>query len=164
MIRNRKLPRLSTYDYSLPGSYFITICSHEKRCTFGAVRTLNEAGKADVVYSALGKIVQDSILDIETHYPNIRIDNWVIMPNHVHLLVSITHQVPGSSSIDIPNVVGKFKASVTRNAGRYHVCAQKVWQSSYYDHVVRNDDDYQMIWNYISGNPSRWQEDRLFSP
>lgn len=152
------------YDYSLPGAYFITICAHENRCVFGRVPTLDGAGQADVEYSPLGKIAFERLQDLERHYTNVRVDNWVIMPNHVHLLISITRQIPDVPSVSycIPNVIGKFKVSVTREARKARLFSGALWQKSYHDHIVRGEEDYRAIWNYITGNPSKWQEDRFF--
>lgn len=162
---NRKLPRLKGYDYATPGAYFVTICTHDKKCIFGRIVPTSEEADAHIQYSAIGQIAKDCLLDITSHYDNIKIDNWVIMPNHIHLLICIEERInpfPTGNRYDISNVVGKFKASVSRAVGNAFMHSEKVWQSSFYDHIVRNDEDYQSIWQYISGNPSKWLEDRFY--
>ena len=161
---NRKLPRLPDYDYSTPGVYFITICTHEKRCIFGKILPTNIFGDMQMQYSSIGKIAKECLLDVESHYDNIKIDQWVIMPNHIHLLIRIEERINPfpTNSYNISNVVGKYKAAVTRAVGNAFMHSGKLWQTSFYDHIIRNDSDYQNIWQYISGNPSKWLEDCFY--
>lgn len=159
----RKLTRLSEYDYSAPGTYFITICTHGKNHLFGRILT-DHSTEPYMRYSAIGEIAKKHLIDMESHYDNIKIDNWVIMPNHIHLLIQITERINPFPTIhyDIPNTVGKYKAAVTRNVGNAFIHSGKLWQSSFYDHIVRNDQDYQEICRYINGNPSKWLEDCFY--
>lgn len=164
---NRKLPRLRNYDYSSPGAYFITICTHNKECLFGKVIDRGVLYPSEMRLSPLGSIVQECILDIPSHYRNICIDNWIVMPNHVHLLIQIEERInpfPAAEDIkfDIPNVIGKFKAAVTRAARRSGICYEKLWQSSYHDHIIRNEKDYLQIWHYINENAEKWLDDCFF--
>ncbi len=161
--QKRKLPRLKEYDYSTPGAYFITICTHNKNCIFGRIMSIDGGIEPVVRYSPIGEIAKRCLLDIERHYRNVKIDNWVIMPNHVHILFRITERRNQSPiKYDIPNVVGKYKAAVTRLVGNAFMHSDKIWQSSYHDHIIRNDKDYQGIWEYISGNPSKWLDDCFY--
>ena len=163
-LSNRNLPRLQSYDYSTPGAYFITICSHEKRCLFGRIPPNAEGAEAGILLSSIGEIAKDCLLDVPSHYTNVSVDHWVIMPNHVHILIQIREEGgPHSLRVDIPNIVGKYKASVTRRVGRELLFHEKLWQPSFFDHIVRNREDYARIWNYITGNPSRWLEDQLYT-
>ena len=159
---NRKLPRLHNYDYATPGAYFITICTHNKQCIFGSI---HQDGSCDahLQYSPIGAIAKHHLLALESHYANVKLDNWVIMPNHIHLLIRVTEAQNPLSTIryDIPNIIGKYKAAVTRSA-RNALASDKLWQSSFYDHIIRNDEDYQNVWLYISGNPSKWVEDCFY--
>ena len=107
-------------------------------------------------YSPLGKIARECLYSIEAHFPGVKLDNWIIMPNHIHILFQIVGYA------DISNVVGKYKAAVTRTTGKASMHSGKLWQSSFYDHIIRNEIDYQQIWQYISGNPSKWLEDRFY--
>ena len=103
-------------------------------------------------------VAQQSIRDISSHYPAITVDHAVIMPNHIHLLLQIHADANGRSMIapTISTVVRLMKGTVSKQAGF------AVWQKGFYDHVIRNDNDYRDIWNYIEGNPSKWTEDKLF--
>ena len=161
---DRTLPRLQNYDYSSPGVYFITICTNEKRCLLGRIPPNMEGAETNVLLLPIGKIAKECLIDIPSHYTNVTVDHWVIMPNHVHILIQIKEQRgPHSKDCDIPNIIGKYKASVTRRVGKELLFHEKLWQSSFFDHIVRNQNDYTRIWNYISGNPSRWLEDKLYS-
>ena len=158
--QNRKLPRMTDFDYATPGSYFITICTHKKICFFGSIRSA-DCCEAYMQYSPIGKIAKQGLVDLEKHYDNVKLDHWVIMPNHIHLLLRVeerTGSLP-ANRYDVSNVVGKYKAGVTRAVRQNGLHIGKLWQSSFYDHIVRNDVDYQNIWNYISGNPSKWMDD-----
>jgi len=162
---DRKLPRLAGYDYSTPGAYFVTICTFEKKCLFGNVVDGELAAEAQMVYSPLGEIARACLLQIEKHFQNIKVDNWVIMPNHIHILLWIEEpmeRIYPFPTVDISNVVGTFKAAVTRAVGNAYMHSGKLWQSSFYDHIIRNETDYTNIWNYISGNPSKWTEDKFY--
>ena len=161
---NRKLTRLPGYDYSAPGAYFITICTSGKQCLFGSIVPGELVGDAYMQYSQVGEIAKECLLKIESHYDNVSLDNWVIMPNHVHLLIRITERINPFPTItyDVPNIIGKYKSAVTRSVGNAFMHSEKLWQSSFYDHVIRNDEDYQSIWQYISGNPSKWLDDCFY--
>ena len=106
----------------------------------------------------LGIFAQRSIENIPKYYPAISVDHYVIMPNHIHLLLQINTDVNGRSMIapTISTVVRLMKGTVSKQAGF------TVWQKGFYDHVIRNGNDYQDIWNYIEGNPSKWAEDKLY--
>jgi len=160
----RKLTRLKDYDYATPGAYFITICTDKKKCLFGRIRSQGNTGEPQMQYSPIGLIARQCLMDVENHYVNIKIDNWVIMPNHIHLLVQITERINPfpTKMYDIPNVIGKYKAAVTRAVGNAFMHSGKLWQNSYYDHVVRSEQDYLDIWEYISANPSNWLEDCFY--
>ncbi|MBR4864815.1 MAG: transposase [Oscillospiraceae bacterium] len=162
----RKLPRYSEYDYSTPGIYFITICTHNKACLFGNIPKATPNEDIAIVYSSIGLIAKEQLLQVEKHYDNVQIDNWVIMPNHIHLLVRISERINPFPTIafDISNIIGKYKAAVTRNAKNTLNYANNLWQTSFYDHIVRDENDYLKIWQYISGNPSKWIDDCFYIP
>ena len=154
----RQQNRLKEYDYSTPNAYFITICTEKRKNLFwtdvGAITDRPE----HVPLTKLGRVVQQSIEDISKHYPMVSVDHYVIMPNHIHLLLQINTDVNGRSMIapTISTVVRLMKGAVSKQAGF------PVWQKGFYDHVIRNDKDYQDIWNYIEGNPDKWKEDKLY--
>lgn len=154
----RKQNRLTHYDYSTPNAYFITVCTDKRKNLFwkdvGAIIDRPE----NVPLSHLGMIVRQSIIDIPKHYPMISVDHSVIMPNHLHLLLQINADADGRSLIapTISTVVRLMKGTVSEQAGF------SVWQKGFYDHIIRNENDYQEIWKYIEGNPGKWAEDKLY--
>ena len=154
----RKQNRLTKYDYSTPNAYFITICTKNRKNLFWRDAEIIIDRPKNVLLADLGIIVQRSIENISKHYPAISVDHYVIMPNHIHLLLQINTDVSGRSMIapTMSTVVRLMKGTVTKQAGF------PVWQKGFYDHVIRNDNDYRDIWNYIEGNPSKWSEDKLY--
>lgn len=149
--------RLTEYNYSTPNAYFITVCTENRKNLFwedvGAITDRPE----NVPLTDLGVVVRQSIYDIPSHYPAITVDHAVVMPNHIHLLLQINTDLNGRSMIapTISTVVRLMKGAVSKQAGF------SVWQKGLYDHVIRNENDYQEVWNYIEGNPGKWAEDRL---
>lgn len=164
---NRKRNRLTGYDYSSPGIYFVTICTKDRApilSRISAGTTVLDDPQNEL--SEIGKLVHMEICNIETHYKNVAIDKFVIMPNHVHLLIRITERINPfpTKRYDIPNVVGKFKAAVTRAVGKAFMpsAPKPLWQSSFHDHIVRGEKDYKKLWEYIENNPAKWALDCLF--
>ena len=155
----RKQNHPAEYDYSTPNAYSITICTDNRRNLFWKGVEVIIDRPENVPLTDLGRIVQQSIEDISKHYPMISVDHYVIMPNHVHLLLQINTDPDGRSMIapTISTVVRLMKGAVSRQAGF------TVWQKGFYDHVIRKDNDHQDIWNYIEGNPSKWAEDKLYT-
>ena len=159
-LKNRKNIRIPNFDYGNDGAYFITICTKDRKKILSDI-VGDEIPK--VRLTKLGEIVKGSISDIEAHYKNVKVDKYIIMPDHIHMIVCINlngtdESVPYNIKYDIPNVIGKFKASVTRNVGKAFMLSEKpkIWQSRYYDHVIRNQTDYNEIWEYIDNNPKKW--------
>ena len=160
---NRKEIRLRNYDYSAEGAYFITFCSHNRECTFGSVINGSILQAPTVCLSELGEIIRCNIDRITQIYPNVQILKSVIMPNHLHLLIAVTKTMQTErQTLDkmlIPKVIQSFKASVTRQAKANGT----VWQSRFYDHIVRDEQEFQRIWTYIDNNPAQWQEDCYYT-
>ena len=159
---DRKEIRLRNYDYSSRGAYFITICYHNRDCTFGSIFPGCVFQESTVCLSALGKIIECNIDRIPQVYPNVQIEKSVIMPNHLHLLMVVTKATDtNGKSLDkmlVPKVIQSFKASVSRQAR-----AQKpVWQNRFHDHIVRDEQEFLRIWTYIDNNPALWQDDCYF--
>ena len=159
---SRKLPRLKGFDYGKNGAYFITICSYEKKHLSGEIKN------GEMYLSRIGEIINGEILNIQIRYNNIRIDKYVIMPNHIHMIISISdaegiNPFPTKKN-DISNVVGKFKAGVTRSVGNAFMHSEKteMWQRSFHDHIIRNREDYDKIWEYIDTNPLKWELDCFY--
>ena len=154
----RKPNRLADYDYSQPNAYFITICTKNKEQLFWEKVGASIARPEQINLSAYGKIVEEAIINISTHYPMITVDNYVIMPNHIHLLLQIQTDHNGRAMLapTISVVVQQMKGYITKKIGT------SIWQKLFHDHVVRGEKDYLKIWNYIEGNPSKWEEDCFY--
>lgn len=159
----RKKNRLDSYDYSSCGTYFITVCTAGRRNLFW--ESIPEIVGAtigrpqDIELSKYGKIVDAAIKNISAVYPAIAIDSYVIMPNHIHLLLRICADESGRPMVapTVPQVVNQLKGYVSKKAG------ETVWQKSFHDHVIRGREDYDEIEKYIYENPMRWQYDVLYA-
>ena len=155
----RKPNRLREFDYSAPGAYFITICTKDRRNLFWENVGATIGRPQDVVLSGQGQIVDAAIQNIPKHYPSIALDHYVIMPNHIHLLLQIKSDVDGRPMVapTVSTVIQQMKGYVTKRVG------QSIWQKLFHDHVIRSEKDYLKIWNYIDGNPMKWAEDCFYT-
>ena len=147
----RKENRLKGFDYSSPNAYFITICTKDRKSLFWADENAIVSRPEDVVLSGCAELVKQAICEIPVHYPSVFVECFTIMPNHVHLLMRFE---PGQTRPDASTVIQQMKRAVSKRAGF------AVWQKGFYDHVVRDETDYRNIWNYIEGNPMKWEDDR----
>lgn len=154
----RKQNRLTEYDYSTPNAYFVTICTDRRKNLFWKDVGAIIDRPACVPLTLLGEITRQSIKDISKYYPAVSVDHYVVMPNHVHLLLQIHTDSDGRSMIapTISTVVRQMKSAVSKKAGF------SPWQKGFYDHVIRGEEDYRQTWLYIEGNPSEWMEDTLY--
>ncbi|MFA4826921.1 MAG: transposase [Candidatus Shapirobacteria bacterium] len=166
--------RLNNWDYSTPGLYYVTICTLNHNKFFGKI----ENGK--IVLSAKGQIAKEELLKTEVIRPNIKIDSWVIMPNHIHLIVQIkkvnkniqiscrdvaryvsTENKQMSTISPKPNslssIIRSFKSAVTKQCREQHFFF--AWQSRFYDHIIHDESEYCKIKQYIVNNPNNWLKD-----
>ncbi len=150
----RKPNRLPSFDYSLPYLYFITICTAEKRHMLGRVVETSAARPAYVELSSFGKTVEAAILDIPKHYTAAEVVKYVVMPNHLHLLLWIRET--GEQAPNVSRIIQQMKGKVTKELGA------SIWQKGFHDHVIRGRADYQEIWTYIENNPLKWTLDRYY--
>ena len=149
ILPKRKPNRLSPYDYSQDGAYFITVCTQHRKRLFW-----NE----DMTLSVCGQMVEQAIGNISKQYPMVWVDQYVIMPDHVHLILRISsenglQQKDGRPMVApmVSRVIQQFKGYVTKTVG------YPIWQKSFNDRVIRNETDYQEIWKYIQTNPDAYQ-------
>jgi REP element-mobilizing transposase RayT len=169
----RKNLRLPTWDYSTPGYYFITICTAKKAHLFGrcVVGSLHEA--SSIYLSRYGTIVDNVIKQIPNHFSHIGIDKYVIMPNHLHLILTIAdsegvdwalHEAPlRRKRSTVSKVVGYLKATASKEIHRNFCICEPIWQRGYYDHIIRNEPDYLRIWEYVDTNPQKWEQDCYYN-
>jgi REP element-mobilizing transposase RayT len=183
----RKHTRLKDYDYSQAGAYFITICVKDKQKLLGSIVGGNTVGGAArccacstqgdpyIELTEIGESVKRRIEHIndfdnaqtlgDIRY-GCKVEKYVIMPNHVHLLITITGGSPSVAQAQrlaatptmaiIPRTVNALKSLTSKEFGK------TLWQRSYHDHIIRNENDYQRIWQYIDDNPIRWADDRYY--
>lgn len=143
----RKSPRMKGFDYSTPTAYFITICTHQKKCIFGSPSQLN----------SYGQTAHRLLAELSNHIPGVKLEHFVIMPNHVHMLLTLTQAV----SSGVSEIVSLYKAAVSREIHRSNPDLT-VWQRSFHDHVVRTQDAWERIWKYIEENPYIWESDCFY--
>ena len=189
----RKTIRLQNYDYSQVGAYSVTICTAHKRPLFGVVRRGDPCGRppvpAYVELSETGRIVESYLTEIPSHYPDVGLASYVIMPDYIHMILVLTQNQPqragqcpapteesdlssrrggtpaspapaGKSDPScrrggtpgppaLPKIISAFKSLTTRKAGT------SLWQRGYYEHILRNQQDFSEAARYIQGNPAR---------
>ncbi len=114
------------------------------------------------ILSPFGKIAQEQLTDLQNRYKNVSIDRYVIMPNHIHILMRL--DIAGGASpspTTVSDIVRVFKSLTTRECKKA-LSIEKLFQRSFYDHIIRDEDDYQAKWQYIDDNPAKWREDSLY--
>lgn len=177
--KNHKQYRLPGYDYSSSGDYFITICTHNRINYFGEI---SGKGKDAIMHlSQIGEIAKEFILKTPVRYPVSILGEWEVMPNHVHLIISINKTdvkgteilaehirnipdgekglkplIPGSVSSIINHYKGDVKKWCNKNDFSHFV-----WQPKFHDHIIRNHVSYNRISNYIGNNIYNWNSDTL---
>ncbi len=155
--QRRKLPRLKNYDYNQNGCYFITICTKDRQCLLSSVVGNAAPGVPQVILTGYGKACESQLLKMNGIYQEIQTTNYVIMPNHVHMLVEIRHD-PGSGTpgtafptrLLLSDYVRTFKRFCNQDFG------DSIWQKSFYDHIIRDEEDYLNHIQYIAENPTKW--------
>ena len=160
MYLRRKHPRLKDYDDSQSGYYFVTVCSNKRRNLFSCVVGRGLA-PAEIRLTECGKIIENELLRLTERYPHVSIDKYVIMPNHFHAIIAIGETAGASPRPTLCNIICAFKSLATRECRKQYPDLQ-VFQTSYYEHVIRGDTDYREDWEYIENNPARWMEDDYY--
>ncbi len=159
----RKAVRLKDYDYSTPGAYFITICVHNRRNILSDI-----VGEGSPLPKKSGKIAIKYIEQINPKYPTIFVDKYVVMPNHIHLLLSVKEVTgrgnPSPTTDNIERAMGWFKYNAAKEINSlFGTSGQRVFQRSFHDHIIRDEKDYLKIWNYIDINPAKWEQDCFYT-
>lgn len=168
----RKLHRLKNYDYSQSGYYFITICTQNKKNILASLTGNIVAGvPVDTLPTAAGEIVTKAWLKLSTLDPNITAGDFCLMPNHIHGIIMIENQpweadaAERSSRRSLQSLIRGFKSATAREYNKIVPQDMKntLWQSSFYDRVIRNPEMLYEIQKYIQENPLKWQEDELYT-
>ena len=190
----RKSPRLVGFDYDSAGAYFVTLCTKDMKCLLSRIELENiraeeivGTGVPDCPKTCLtpyGKIADKYIRQLNDFYPHIFVDNFVIMPNHIHILLVIEElgqsrtpvptcnsandvlcandggqsrmPVPTRSNTPLSQFISTFKRFCNKEYG------QNIWQARFHDHIIRNQKDYEEHFRYIEENPIRWELDDLY--
>ena len=154
----RKRLRLKDFDYSSAGCYFVTISTYNKIKLFWDYDKLND----------IGMLVENDIQLLSSHFKDVKVDNFVVMPDHIHMLITIgcdalegddtlLKEVLGQNSHPkLESVVGSLKSGITRKIHKLKP-GINVWQKSFFDHIITNEKEYNEIWDYIDANPIRWK-------
>lgn len=182
--KGRTSYRLKNWDYAWNASYFVTICTAQKHCYFGKI----EGGQ--MCFSPQGAVADVLWSEIKNHAENIKLDNYVIMPNHIHGIITLHNDItpavgtrhalslrnnqkhPGDDKIgpsrfqnqgknSLSSIVGSYKAAVTKHIRRLGF--DFAWQSRFYDHIIRDRTSFLHISQYIDNNPANWNNDK-FNP
>ena len=177
-IHHRRSIRLKEYDYSLDGLYFVTLCCQGKLCRFGKIRN------GEMTLNAVGELARDEWTRTSEIRPNVQMNVFVIMPNHLHGIISITDndggggdkqcflniekgvchtplQPPPSPSKTVGAIIRRFKSAVTKQMKSWGV-TDSLWQHNYYEHVIRTPESHQRITDYIANNPANWTIDKFY--
>ena len=163
-LQQRKSTRLHKFDYNTPGAYFLTICTENRRRILSDIVGDDVLGvPKSVELFPYGKIADKHISELSEFYANIKVDKYVIMPNHIHIILRVLGDgsprtsTPTRQTSSISHFVSTFKRFCNKEYGR------NIWQRGFYDHVIRNYDDYVNIKKYILQNPTNWYYDELYS-
>ena len=185
-MQTRKSLRLKKYDYATPGAYFVTMCTRDKRWLFGENNlspwcSLVSVGRDPCVpppattppcalrVNIVRKVISEWIGKIQSKFPNWTVDKWVVMPNHIHLLLQLhAGNAAGHMGPALQDVMRWYKTMTTNaciqavKAGKIKPFEKAIWQTSFYDEVIRDQAHYLRIWQYIDTNPARWAEDEYY--
>ena len=160
----RKPLRLPEYDYGQAGLYFLTICAKDRAALFG--RVCVGGGVLDapwVELSEYGAVVQERLNEMNRTYSHICVQKYVIMPNHIHVLVEVHGEGPSGTPVPtranqaVPAFVSTLKRMTNRS------CGCQLWQRGCHDHIIRGEADLLRVWTYIDTNPARWAQDEYFT-
>jgi putative transposase len=164
---HRRSIRLPEYDYSQEGAYYISICAQDRKCLFGEIRN----GK--IILSECGRIVENWWNTIPERYEGVVLDEYVIMPNHMHAIIVINgdtdngvgaiHELPlriKRRGMILPKIIGYFKMNTAKQINQMtNATGRTVWQRNYLEHVIRNEKSLYIIREYIRNNPLYWAAD-----
>ena len=159
----RKQLRLQHFDYSSTGAYFITVCTKNRQQCLSRIVGGDVLDAPQIALSKYGKIADNYINQLNEFYDYLKVDQYVIMPNHIHIILFILGN--GASRTSPPT---KQHASVSRFISTFKRFCNKeigvnIWQPSFYDHIIRDREDYEEHVYYIYENPMRWKFDELYT-
>ena len=143
----RKNIRLKYYDYSNEGMYFITICTKKRIELLGKIQDTN-----NIELTKEGILTEQYIHEMEYIFENVTLDEYIIMPNHIHMIIEIENK----HEVTIYRIIQQYKMYVSKKIG------YSIWQKSFYEHIIRNEKEYFKIKEYIRNNIINWKEDKYY--
>lgn len=158
----RESIRRKGFDYSLPGSYYFTICTYNREHLFGSIilsyDQQKHAPSKVMVLNEAGKIVDDCWKDLPNHYEHIMLDAFIVMPDHVHGIIIIENPVDENKHHGLPEFIRALKSFSSRRIAEAMVTTNRhVWQTGYYDRLINSHEDLEKTRNYIMQNPENWE-------
>ncbi len=171
----RKQLRWDKCDYSTEGRYFITICTQNRKPLLSRIHSgaIHQSpaprvgadvldGPQKIELSPFGKIIDRYLHQLDDFYETVKVDQYVIMPNHIHLILFVSQNGPSGTSAPTRqhSLVSQFVSTLKRFSNKE--IGANIWQRSYFDHVIRDGEDYQNHLRYLYENPEKWQEDDLY--
>jgi len=180
-LSRRRAMRLTGYDYTQPGAYFVTICVQHRKCLFGTITD------QEMQLNEIGQIVIDCWNHIPQHFPSVELYEYVVMPNHMHGIIAWgipkpedprppttvgarsprpsnnnPNRINETPAPSLGKIIAYFKCQSTKRINqRYNTSGTRLWQKNYHDHIIRNDPDLQRVREYIQINPMKWELDQL---
>jgi REP element-mobilizing transposase RayT len=163
-VPNRRSIRLHGFDYAQNAAYVVTICAAQRLCLFGAIET------GEMQLSPVGQVVDSMWQGLPDHTPDLSLDAWVVMPNHLHGIIvlpgaTVTRVANdghprGPASASLGAVIGGVKSAVSRRVAAENLSlVRPIWQRNYYERIIRNDRELDAIRRYVADNPARWNDD-----
>ena len=157
----RKISRLKNYNYNSPGSYFITVCTENKNKILSEIQV--GTGVLDRPKNELteyGKVADNQLKKMSDFYDNISVDKYIIMPDHIHLVLTVKNVPNGPSGTPVPtdSVIARFISTFKRFCNKEY--GKNIWQRGSYDHIIRNEEDYNESLSYIENNTLKWVQTR----
>jgi len=171
---HRQSIRLPGYDYSRPGLYYVTICVRNGKCILGNIK------KGKMILNKAGRCVNNLWLELPIRFPMIKLNAFIVMPNHIHGIIKIdqspekvgagiapprklqmiSKKGAASSTSTLGNIIRIFKSISAHQVNRLLSRSGALWQRNYYEHIIRNEIEWECIYKYIQANPMNWDIDR----
>ena len=188
-IHHRRSIRLKGYDYSKAGAYFITICSENRICRLGNIAVGAGLAPAQMILNEFGQIAHNEWMKLLERFTNFELDVFQIMPNHIHGIIvlntvgatlavsqndsdennisGLDNSAGASPAPTVSDIVGAYKSLVANGCLDIYKSRNqtmgKLWQRNYYEHIIRNEQSYHTISNYIVNNPAKWNDDKFYT-
>ena len=155
-VHHRKSIRLKEYDYTKEGMYFITICIQNRECILSEIVGAPDLWCPKIQLTDIGEIIKENISNIEKYYEDIKIIEYVIMPNHIHFILHILSGQVRSPAPTVFQIIHALKRITFKQIG------YSIWQRNYYEHIIRNEKELYKIIEYIRYNPNNWLQDKYY--